>query len=199
MVSRTKSLNRSAHPEKRFVSRATTKEPEPPSVDGLRHVDHPRLAGEAGSRRSPWHAVVQLEPNAASARQGLLVYVDPQTENPSATNGAGWSSPTLLSFDVARVLSANHDRPGAVLQCRVSATADSGSPNPTDRPQPKADVLRRWSPIQRHHGPRLPMFQRVFLWHCQLTAASSRIPSRDLPAENSNTPAPSQSSTARRP
>ncbi len=65
--------------------------------------------------------------------------------------------------------------------------------------QPKADVLRRWSPIQRHHGPRLPMFQRVFLWHCRLTAASSRIPSRDLPAENSNTPAPSQSSTARRP
>lgn len=138
MVSRTKSLNRSAHPEKRFVSRATTKEPEPPSVDGLRHVDHPRLAGEAGSRRSPWHAVVQLEPNAASARQGLLVYVDPQTENPSATNGAGWSSPTLLSFDVARVLSANHDRPGVVLQCRVSATADSGSPNSTDRPQPEA-------------------------------------------------------------
>jgi len=65
--------------------------------------------------------------------------------------------------------------------------------------QPKADVLCRWSPIQRHPGPRLRMFQRVFLWHCRLTAASSRIPSRDLPAENSNTPAPSQSSTARRP
>lgn len=54
-------------------------------------------------------------------------------------------------------------------------------------------------PRSNDHGPRLPMFQRVFLWHCRLTAASSRIPSRDLPAENSNTPAPSQPSTARRP
>jgi hypothetical protein len=132
MVSRTKSLNRSAHPEKRLVSRATPKEPEPPSVDGLRHVDHPRLAGEAGSRRSPWHVFVQLEPNAASARQGLLVYVDPQTEEPL---GYQWGRLVKPDTPVLRrrscELSANHDRPGAVLQCRVSAIADSGSPNPT--------------------------------------------------------------------
>lgn len=82
MVSRTKSLNRSAHLERRYVSRATPKEPERPSVDGLRHGGHPRLAGEAGPRRSPWHVFVQLEPDAASARQGLLVYIDPQTEEP---------------------------------------------------------------------------------------------------------------------
>lgn len=47
--------------------------------------------------------------------------------------------------------------------------------------------------------PAPPTLRPASLWHFPLTAASSRIPSRDPPAENSNTPARSQSSTARRP